>query len=1189
MGKIKAIFESLCPNCHGRISDARLRLGSVCSKCLPVKVSVNLSYDELKESLEKQGTLKDYLKLYEFFKEVEEAEELFNKATGFVMWGAQRSWLKRLIKGRSFSIIASTGIGKTTFGVFMSLYLATRSKKSYLILPTTTLVRQVVERLQSMSKNVDFDVNVAFYHSKLKKSEKEEMKERIRNFEFDVLITSSQFLSKNFELLAGKKFDFVFIDDVDAFLKSSKNIEKVLSILGFDESTMALAKQVLVLLQNAEANREEIQKLREKIKAKVQKLKPGSLVVSTATGRARGRKIKLYRELLGFEIGRAKETLRNVVDCYIEEFSYEKLLELVKRLGKGGLVFVPVDLGVEEAEKIKEYLSSKGVKAGVVHGKAKKDLDEFVNGNLEVLVGVASYYGSLVRGIDLPHLIRYAIFFGVPKFKFSLELEDNLMSIISVANLLSELDIPEKKEVESIYLKLRKLLRTVDPLSMKLVEAYMKGERVEIREYLKKVANDFLRAKSLLSGLLKKEETIKALESYQYATLEKVEGSLVIKTPDVRTYIQASGRTSRLFAGGITKGLSVVLVDDYKVFHGLVRALKWMYPDSSFEDLTSIDLDKVLKEVDEDRKRVKAVMEGKVKLVTKDLVKSALMIVESPNKARTIANFFGKPSRRKVGNIMVYEINTGDYMLSIAATAGHVVDLTIRDGYDGVLKLDDLFVPVYGTIKKCKKCGEQFTEGNKCPKCGSEEILDKLELLENLREVAQEVDEVFIATDPDIEGNKIAWDVMLSLLPYVRNLYRAEFHEVTKHAILEAIKKKGSIDEKSVEAQIVRRVEDRWIGFTLSKILWRKFKNRNLSAGRVQTPVLGWIIQRVDEHKKSITVFTRISLENGLSLVVEGSFSPRYVKVSDVKKEVVEVAPRPPYTTDEMLKDASKLFGFSADYTMRLAQDLFEAGLCTYHRTDSTRVSNVGMAIAKDYITNEIGEDYVQLRRWGEGGAHECIRPTRAVDTQRLIRLIKEGVISPVTKLTKDHIKLYDMIFRRFIASQMKPAKVVKLVAKISVYDKEVEEEGLVGVVFDGWSKILPLPMKKVPNLIKGDIIMVKSFKKFKAAKVQLFTQGDVVSMMKERKIGRPSTYAKIVSTLLKRKYVFENKKKKLVSTKLGVRVFNFLNKNFYALVSEERTRKLEEEMDMVESGEVDYQKILHEVFNEIRKIAKYD
>lgn len=483
-----------------------------------------------------------------------------------------------------------------------------------------------------------------------------------------------------------------------------------------------------------------------------------------------------------------------------------------------------------------------------------------------------------------------------------------------------------------------------------------------------------------------------------------------------------------------------------------------------------------------------------------------------------------------------------------------------------------------------------------CPRCGSTNVRDALENVVAMREIAQEVDEILIATDPpDTEGEKIAWDIRNVLAPYTPNIKRIEFHEVTRPAIMKAIQEARDVNENRVNAQIVRRIEDRWIGFELSQELQRVFESYNLSAGRVQTPVLGWIIERYKEFTESEVYFLGLTLENGLQVTIELGKDgkdvepPEYVIVEEVQLEERELNPAPPYTTDAMLKDASTFLKLSAPETMRLAQDLFELGLITYHRTDSTHVSNTGIEVAKEYITQELGENYFKPRPWGgEEGAHEAIRPTRPIDTGRLMQLIRDGIIQLSRNLTRNHYRLYDMIFRRFMTSQMTPAKILYEKAVINAGVGKAELEGYVEIIEDGWTRLRSPPLRELPKLEKGTKLKVVEAKKWKAPpKVSLYTQGDVIALMKERKIGRPSTYAKIVETLMRRGgYVVETRggRKKLLPTEKGIKVYHYLVSKYRDLVSEERTRELEEIMDRIEEGVEDYLEVLHELYLEIQR-----
>ncbi len=1219
-GEGKAFYRGMCPNCEGRIRDSRLRIRNPCFSCLKKSLEISGSYFSLLESVREkllaEGKLKKWEDIYSVEKNVAEVERFFKRASGFEFWSAQRTWVKRIIKGRSFSIIAPTGMGKSTFGAFMSLWHFTKGKKSYIIVPTTPLVVQTHRKLVDMAEKAGVSPKIAYYHGRMKKKEKEEMMKIIDEGSYDILITSAQWLSRNFEKLEGRRFDFIFVDDVDAFLKTSKNIDRSLILLGFTQEiidraweAIRLRKQMAKYLNGRSKDREE--KLRElntelkKVQEEIDDFKSsrniGTLIIASATGSARGDRIKLYRELLGFEVGSGRSALRNVVDSYIDDFTdtASTVESLLRRLGKGGLVFVPTDQGLDFAGRLVSYLKERGLRVELASSKNGKGIEKFERGEVDYLIGSATYYGTLVRGLDLPHIIRYAVFTGVPKFRFSIDLENP--TIFRVLGLLSEvmpfLSDDDRREAEKKHSHLRRLIRNIPQFElMKIEEAMSEGKDIE-SGFHNHVLNVFRDVVQFLRDVLRKDEVLKRMADDPFLSLKKEGGKWIIELPDVRTYIQATGRTSRLFAGGITTGLSVLLVDNKKVFNGLVRQMRWRFMEFKMVPFREIDLDDLMKRIDEDREKVKLVMEGKISTKVKDLVKAALMVVESPNKARTIAGFFGHPSKRRIGDLVAYEVSVGDMMLTILASGGHLFDLVSEEGYYGVLIGADSFTPVYGTIKRCRDCGYQFVDPDSriCPVCGSSNVHDAMDNVEAMRDIAQEVDEVLIATDPDTEGEKIAWDIRNVLSPYAPVIKRVEFHEVTRPAILRAIKEARDINENRVNAQLVRRIEDRWIGFELSQELQRVFENRNLSAGRVQTPVLGWIIQRYSEFSESETRFVSLKLSNGLQITVDvGNVDKksvpeiREVKVLDVRRENRELQPSPPYTTDEMLKDASMFLKLSAAETMRLAQDLFEAGLTTYHRTDSTHVSNTGIEVAREYITQEIGEEYFRARPWGEEGAHEAIRPTRPIDTGRLIQLVRDGVIQLSRNLTRNHYRLYDMIFRRFMTSQMIPAEIVYEEARIDTGIGEAKVEGYVDIVKDGWTRLRSPFLKKIPPLEKGQVVGVEETKTWKAPKIPLYTQGDIISLMKQRGIGRPSTYAKIVSTLLKRGYVFETKgKKKLVPTDRGMKVYHYLVQRYKPLVNEDRTRELERKMDLIEEGKLNYMDVLKELYDEIRTYSK--
>jgi reverse gyrase len=557
------------------------------------------------------------------------------------------------------------------------------------------------------------------------------------------------------------------------------------------------------------------------------------------------------------------------------------------------------------------------------------------------------------------------------------------------------------------------------------------------------------------------------------------------------------------------------------------------------------------------------------------------------------------------------------------------------------------FAPVFSSIKRCLSCGHQFTDDRStCPRCGSPRIRDSFNIIEDLRRIAWEVDMVLVGTDPDTEGEKIGWDLALLLKPFNKNIYRLEFHEVTRTSILE---ERRGLRERLVEAQLVRRIEDRWIGFTLSPLLWCYFwpyycselrergvsitsercsepYNFNLSAGRVQTPALGWVVNRYEESRKATYVYTLHHNGTPVLVVREGDVSPVLaselrkiareggeveIGVSEVSREEVTISPPPPYTTDSMIADASRLLGMGAPETMRLAQDLFEWGLITYHRTDSTRVSERGVEVAEEYIRSKFGdlaEALYRPRRWGEGGAHEAIRPVRPVDMSTLQLLVEEGALELPGRLTQRHLRLYDMIFRRFIASQMREAVVVKARYAIDLLGHKLDHSrrlgfGAGGDVSRGFTLIWGSVRVEEP-LKPGYLNVRVRFRRVRAK--QPYTEGELVEEMKSRGIGRPSTYAKIVETLIKRGYVVPLKKPRgyIVASRRGRYVFKFLVEDLAAasedlygrlahhlrrvpqLISEERTRILERLMDEVEEGRRGWVEVLNEIYEEIEGLS---
>jgi reverse gyrase len=1032
------IYENLCPVCGGDLSFEEIERGI----CLNKKTRI-CEESEL------------------------EFEKFFEKCVA-PLREIQRMWAKRILRGESFSLVAPTGIGKTSFGLAMSLFLAKKRKKSYVIFPTSLLVKQAVETLKNFAGKVGMEIglnevkdfSVGFYHSEV---ERGGFFENLHNF--DILITTSQFLAKNFDKLEGLKFDFVFVDDVDSVLKASRNIERILKLLDLEK-------------------------------------KKSVLVVSTATAKV-GRKAELFRRYLNFSIGSSQFFLRNIEDVIANGTSIEELLE---KLGDGGIIYAR---SLEECEELKERLRE--FKVGIVTSKNLKDFEAFLKGEVKHLIGTAHHYGALVRGLDLPEKIKFAIFTGCPAYRVRVEdLEKVSPSVLRIL-------VHFYKDDERIAKYVPKL-RFIEKIAG------------EVRGALKEVMSE--REANVRDAVVRKGEII---------------------FPDVRTYIQASGRTSRLTVNGLTKGASFLFEGDNQLLNAFIERAKFF--DINFRDISEIDLDFLKREIEESRKKKREL----------DLIRPALFIVESPTKAKQIARFFGRPGIRMVDSVPVYEVPTEKYLLLITSTLGHLTDLVTNRGFHGV----EGFTPIYTTIKRCRKCGNQFTE-SVCPRCRSEVYEDSYRIISSLRKVAEEAEIIIVGTDPDAEGEKIGWDLRCLLCGEIK---RAEFHEVTKRAILEALNNLKLPNLNLVKAQIVRRIEDRWIGFELSQKLQNHFGKKNLSAGRAQTPALRWIIERYRDSRKkrSIAVFP----DYEISLELETGEKELELKIELLEDRIEKRTPFPPYTTNSLLFDANMILKMSAKQTMQIAQELFENGLITYHRTDSTRVSEVGMAIAREYL-----KDDFQGREWFSEGAHECIRPTRAVDRNTLERLIDEGILV-VEGFRWPHFALYDLIFRRFMASQCKEFTVRVKKYRISVAGKTFDEERIVSAEGRAYELFKSVWVKKdlAPGIHRA---------KVEIRKVPVsppLSQADLIRMMKERGIGRPSTYSVILDKLFARGYIFE-KNGKLIPTKEGIKVYEYLIENYERFISETRTRNLEEKMDAIERGEVDYLEALKELYEEIKIVS---
>jgi len=1198
------VFKRLCPICGGEISAERLKAGMPCARCLHANPGTVL----------KSVPSSKWGQLVLIKREVEKLDNFFRKSIGSRMWSAQKLWAKRVFLNKSFAIIAPTGSGKTVFGVILSLYLASKGKKVLFVLPTSILVEQVSEKAETFKNKIGLEhITLAYYHSFLSKKNKEKMLATIEKGEASIVIVTSNFISRYSSLLSKRRYDLVFVDDVDSILRSSKIFDKILTYIGFSFETIDLALKLLDAKTNlnkarrlglekeVRKNSKKVDRLTKKLKNRLRNEKPGILIVSGASLRGRRTKrVKLFRELLGFDVGSKTEYLRNIVDLYVNTTDLEReIVNLIKRLGPGGIIFVPQDKGLEYVRKLNEILREAGIKSEAYLKPRKGILKRFSNGESSVLIGIASYRSPLTRGIDLPHVIKYVIFAGVPKFRISLNIDDFKPSrmIILLANLRDFLDRRTRYECDRHIVKLRNIVMLYKESLDRIIDAIKTGKKlVGFEGYAQNVITSIY---NFLNKILSNREVVEKIKSEASLKITIDDRGIWFVLADPIAYIQGSGRTSRLYSGGVSKGLAITVVDDDKAFKQLKEELANRLNDFEWKNISEVDLDNLIEEISRERELIKLIIEGKAARILKDPVKTVLLIVESPNKARTISRFYGVPAKRTIENLLVYEINAGDRIIQITATGGHLFDLVTDEGIFGIRVENNRIVPVYSTIKKCLKCRETFVDDvDSCPKCGSKAFRDAVDVIKALRNLAFEVDEVLIGTDPDSEGEKIAWDVALALKPYAEKIRRIEFHEVTLRAINEALKNPREINENLVKAQVVRRIEDRWIGFGLSVIVQKEFDLKSLSAGRVQTPVLGWIIEKYIGKQKSKIYIAQAKLNNGIylnfDLNVENGWEARRkikeladkeVEVEAKDKRIEEVNPPPPYSTDSMLKDAAAALGMSTDKTMRIAQELFEMGLITYHRTDSIRVSPLGISIARKYISEKFGAEFYQGRSWATGGqgAHECIRPTRPLDIQDLAKLIAIGVLRLPRKLTRDHYALYNLIFNRFIASQMKAAKIIKTLYSFKIDSYTVDLAICTGIKEPGFTLVTRKPVFKE---IDSEKLTISEIKYIKSSKIKILTQGDTISLMKERGLGRPSTYAKTISTLLKRRYVISiGKRGYLIPLKRGMKVYDFLSQNFPELVSEDRTRELLRTMDKIEEGLIDYQEVLQVLKKDLTKL----
>ena len=556
-----------------------------------------------------------------------------------------------------------------------------------------------------------------------------------------------------------------------------------------------------------------------------------------------------------------------------------------------------------------------------------------------------------------------------------------------------------------------------------------------------------------------------------------------------------------------------------------------------------------------------------------------LVIVESPAKVKTIKKFLGS-----------------NY--TVAASQGHVRDLPKSQlGID----IEHDYEPKYITIR------------------------GKGDILAALRKEVKKSDKVYLATDPDREGEAISWHLAAALKLDAKKMRRITFNEITKNAVKASLKAPRDIDMDLVDAQQARRVLDRMVGYMISPLLWAKVK-RGLSAGRVQSVALRLVADREDEinafipeeywtldavlkvkgerrpltakfygtDKKKITIHTKEELDEILSEVQNAEF-----KITDIKKsERIRRAPLP-FTTSTLQQEAAKALNFGTQKTMRIAQQLYEGvdikgngtvGVITYLRTDSTRISEEADASAREYIASVYGKEYAaesgEAKSSGKKiqDAHEAIRPT---DISRTPAALKGS-------LTRDQFRLYQLIWKRFTASRMQPARYETVSVKIGA-GQYCFTVSTVKVAFDGFRSVYTEAdeEKEESNVLVGNLSMDSVLTREEFDPKQHYTQppahyteASLVKALEELGIGRPSTYAPTIAIILGRRYVTKEAKN-LYLTEIGEVVNNMMKQSFPSIVDVNFTANMEGLLDMVEEGKVEWKEVIRNFYPDLEEAVK--
>lgn len=532
-----------------------------------------------------------------------------------------------------------------------------------------------------------------------------------------------------------------------------------------------------------------------------------------------------------------------------------------------------------------------------------------------------------------------------------------------------------------------------------------------------------------------------------------------------------------------------------------------------------------------------------------------LLIVESPAKAKTIEKYLS---------------DIGNY--KVVASVGHIRDLPKSN--KKAIDIEGGFVPHY------------------------EVSVGKEKVISGIKSLVKNAEEVLLATDPDREGEAIAWHLKEVLK--LKNPKRVVFNEITKDAIKEAVTHPRIIDDNLKQAQEARRVLDRLVGYDLSGVIWKKVRY-GLSAGRVQSPALRIIMERerqirafvpetfwvldalFDDGKKHTIPATcekeprdKKEVEDILTKANKESWS-----IVDVKKTQAKRAPKPPFTTSTLQQAASTRLGYSPSRTMILAQKLYEAGHISYMRTDSTNLSSQAISEISSFISKEFGESFIQHRVYGKKSknaqeAHEAIRPT--------------SISSASKGVTDEQKRLYDLIRRRTIASQMVDAQIMRTKISFNVESKSVPNFVSNGQIIlkEGWLLIDPKAKSEEVTLPEVSVNQSVTLLEIKDTQKETqppgrYSEAGLVKELEKRGIGRPSTYASIIKTLLDREYVTKENKA-LVPSDTGDVVSSFLEDNFTTYISDTFTAEMENELDEIAEGKRGYKKTLTDFYSVFKK-----